>query len=126
MVVLDSGGLTRLSERTRQAAALIEALATEGLWPPRVPAPVLVESLRGDRGKDALVNRLLKTCDVVEEIPEALARRAALFRTRARTGSAVDAIVVAVAEPGGLVLTSDKGDLRALAGHARDVRVEPI
>jgi hypothetical protein len=59
-------------------------------------------------------------------IPEALARRAALLRRQAQRGSAVDAIVVALAEPGGPVLTSDLGDLDTLAGHADDVTVERV
>ena len=126
LLVLDSGGVSRLSERSRTAAALIVALRAEGLWPPVVPTPVLVEALQGDAGRDASANRLLKTCDVLEDIPERLARRAAYLRTQARRGSAVDSLVVAIAEPGGAVLTSDVGDLRALAGHARDVRVERV
>jgi hypothetical protein len=47
MLVLDSGGVTRLAERSQQAAALVEALRDEGLWPPLVPAVVLVECLQG-------------------------------------------------------------------------------
>jgi hypothetical protein len=41
----------------------------------------------------------------------------------ARQGSAVDAIVVASAEPGGSVLSGDISDLRAIAAHADDVLV---
>lgn len=125
MLVLDSGGVSRLSERSRRAAALIVALRAEGLWPPLVPTPVLIEALHGHAGKDAPTNRLLKTCDVVEDIPESLARRAAYLRTKAQAGSAVDALVVAFAEPGGSVLTSDAEDLSALANHAGGVVVEP-
>ncbi len=73
-----------------------------------------------------MANRLLKTCDVVEDIPETVARRAAFLRTRARRGSAVDALVVAMAEPGGSVLTSDPDDLSALAAHARDIIIERV
>jgi len=69
---------------------------------------------------------LLKTCDIVEVIGEPLARRAALLRRLARRGSAVDALVVALAEPGGTVLTSDPGDLSALAHYAHDVIVEKV
>jgi hypothetical protein len=123
MLVLDSGAVSRLSERSRVVAALLSALRTEGLWPPVVPSPVLIEALQGDPSKDTPVNRLLSTCDVVEDVPEQLARRAALLRTRARRGSAIDALVVAVAEPGGTVLTSDPGDLCALADHAREVMI---
>ena len=41
-------------------------------------------------------------------------------------GIEVDAIVVAVAEPDGRVLTGDPEDLEALAGHADHVLVETI
>jgi hypothetical protein len=86
----------------------------------------LVECLQGHAGRDANENQLLKTCDVVDRIPESLARRAALLRRRARRGSAVDALVVAMAEPGGTVLTTDPGDLEALASHAQRVVIERV
>ncbi len=54
------------------------------------------------------------------------ARRAALLRFRATRGSAVDAVVVALAEHGGSVLTGDPEDLRALAAHADGVTVAAI
>ncbi len=126
MLVLDSGAVSRLAERSRQAAALILAFREHDLWPPAVPSVVLVECLEGHAGRDALANRFLKTCDVLEEIPEPLARRAAALRRRARRGSAVDALVVAFAEPGGTVLTSDPRDLSALAGYANRVSVEKV
>ena len=91
-----------------------------------VPSPVLIECLQGHAGKDARVNLLLKSCDVLDVIDVVLARRAGWLRTRAQQGSAVDALVVAVAEPGGTVLTSDPDDLRALAAYARDVRIVAV
>ncbi len=106
--------------------ALILALRQEGLWPPAVPSVVLVECLQGHGVRDAAENRLLKTCDVVATITEGLARRAASLRRRARRGSAVDAVVVAMAEPGGTVLTADPGDLQALVAHSDGVVVERI
>lgn len=87
---------------------------------------VLVESLHGDPARDANVNRFLKTCIVQPEVTPTVARRAAELRRRARTGSAVDALVVALAEPGGTVLTGDKADIEALAAHARRVAVELV
>ena len=63
---------------------------------------------------------------LAEEIPEPLARRAALLRRQARRGSAVDALVVAFAEPDGTALTSDLDDLEALAEHANRVSVEKV
>jgi len=86
----------------------------------------LIEALHGHSGRDAQTNRLLKACNVIEQVPEKLARRAALLRYLARRGSAIDALVVAMAEPGGTVLTSDLADLRALAAHASDVLIERI
>jgi hypothetical protein len=126
VLVLDSGAVTRLAERSRQAAALIFALREQGLWPPVVPSIVLVECLQGHAGRDALANSFLKTCDIVEVIPESLARRAALLRRKARRGSAIDALVVAFAEPVGTALTSDLDDLEALAEHATRVIVEKV
>ena len=97
-----------------------------GLWPTLVPAPVLVECLTGHAGRDASANRLLKTCDVVTELPQALARRCARLRFEARRGSAVDAIVIGVAEPDGVVLSSDTADLAALAHAATGVTIRTV
>lgn len=126
MLVLDSGAISRLSERSRVARSYIEELRAAGLWPPLVPIPVMIEALQGDAARDASANRLLKTCEVIEQIPEGLARRAARLRRLARRGSAIDSLVVAMAEPGGSVLTSDLRDLSALAQHAHDVAVEGV
>ena len=126
MLVLDSGGLSRLSKRNRRAAALIAAFKDVGLWPPVVPTVVVAESTSGTPRTDANINRLLKTCDVDPVLPEATARRAAQLRARARKGSAVDALVIALAEPGSTVLTTDREDLEALADHADDVDIEVV
>ena len=126
MLVLDSGGVSRLARRDRQTVALIIALRQRGLWPPVVPTVVLVESLTGVAARDANTNRFLKACDIRPSVSERVARRAVALRTQARRGSAVDALVVASAEPGGTVLTSDRDDLSALAASATDVRIELI
>lgn len=123
MLVLGSGGVSRLARRRPDAAAVIAAFKAEGLWPPVVPSVVLVESTTGRQRRDANVNRFLKTCDIVEDLPQHLARRAGTLRALARQGSAVDAIVVALAEPGGAVLTGDIKDLTALAAYADGVRI---
>lgn len=122
-LVLDSGGLTHLARRRQDTAAVVAVLKRDGLWPPIVPSVVLVESLSGRQRNDVHMNRLLKTCDVAEELPAPLARRAGALRSLAGQGSAVDAVVVAMAEPGGTVLGSDLKDLRALAAFADDVIV---
>lgn len=123
LLVLDSGGVSRLSRRRQDNAAMIAVFKRDGLWPPIVPSVVLVECLSGRQRTDALVNRLLKTCDIVEDLPEGVARRAGALRAMAHRGSAVDAVVVAMAEPGGAVLGGDLDDLRAIATYADDVIV---
>lgn len=126
VLVLDSGAVTAFAERSTAALALQVELRREGLWPPKVPTAVLIESLTGNGPRDAETYRFLKSCDLVDILPEPLARRAATLRTKARRGSAVDALVVATAEPGGTVLTSDVADCEALAARASRVRVVRI
>jgi hypothetical protein len=125
-LILDSGGVTRLAVRSRYVAALILELREHELWPPVVPSIVLVECLQGHVARDAHVNALLKTCDIVEEVPEHVARRAAFLQRKARRGSAVDALLVALAAPDNTVLTGDTDDLTALAQFSARVRVERI
>lgn len=126
MLIIDSGGVSRLAERSTRTLALIRALRAAELWPPVAPTVVLVESLQGHSGRDANTNRFLKTCLVEDIVSERIARRAAELRRRARRGSAVDAIVVALAEPGGVILTGDQADIGALAAHTDEVSVEAI
>lgn len=118
-LVLDSGGLSSLT----QQRARLQELQRRGLWPAQVPSVVLAEALTGDHRRDFHVNRLLRACQV-RDVDETQSRDAP--RLRAATGragsiSAVDAVVAAVAgaRPGGLILTSDPGDLRALGEHTR-------
>lgn len=124
MLVLDSGGVSMLAERSTRAAALIIVFKRQGLWPPLVPSVVLVECLSGRPDRDARTNQFLKTCDVQTMPGEKLARRAAHLRGLARKGSALDAVVVAAAEPNGTVCGGDVDDLGSLAAHADDVLIE--
>ena len=123
-LVLDSGGLTMLAGHR----ARLEELRRRDEWPPLAASVILTESLTGDHRRDFHENRLVRTCDV-RPVDEALARVAAALRTAvggARTPSAVDAIVVALADHAGgaTILTTDPRDLRALARHTKnEVRV---
>ena len=123
VLVLDSGAVTSLARRDRRRAANARHSGAGTPQPTVVPAVVLVECLTGRQRTDAVVNRFLKRCKVVDAPDEKLARRAGSLRARAGQGSAVDAVVVAMAEPGGAVLTHDIEDLQALAAHARGVTV---
>jgi hypothetical protein len=43
--------------------------------------------LQGHAGRDAATNHLLKTCDILDQLPDVLARRAAQLRRLARTAA---------------------------------------
>ncbi|MGH9292940.1 MAG: PIN domain-containing protein [Acidimicrobiales bacterium] len=126
-VVLDSHGLTALAA----SRARLEELRHRGEWPAIVPCVVLVEALTGDHRRDYHENRLLQACEV-RPVDELVARTAAALRSKVaarRIPSAIDAIVVAVADDagGGTILTRDPGDLRALARQtAHEVKVSAV
>ena len=120
---LDSGAVTRLARRDRRRAANVRRSGAGTPQPTVVPAVVLVDCLTGRQRTDAMVNRFLKKCKVTDAPDEKLARRAGTLRARAGQGSVVDTAVVAMAEPGGAVLTHDIEDLQALAAHTRNVSV---
>ena len=122
-IILDSGAVTSLARKSRQAVASIQLTGKKDSWFTVVPSLALFECPSGQQRTDAVVNRFIKRCAVVDGPHERLARRAGVLRAQAGRGSAVDAVVVAIAEPGGAVLTGDTDDLRALAAHAQDVSV---
>jgi predicted nucleic acid-binding protein len=115
-LVLDSGGVSALAVN----AAKLREIKSRGHWPPVVPADVLVESLTGDHRRDFHANRLLNQC-LISSVTELVARHAAILRyaCRRKAASAVDAIVAATADHagGGIVLTSDPDDLKALVAN---------
>jgi hypothetical protein len=125
-LILDGGAITYLAQGSSYARAVLAVLGSEDQWPPVVPSLVLVECLTGHPHKDVRTNKFLKGCDVRAVLSEPTARRAAELRTTAGRGSAVDAALVALAEPDGLVLTGDKHDLTKLASNAAGVRIETI
>jgi predicted nucleic acid-binding protein len=124
-LVLDSMAVTALGCRDRQTAARLAALRLRGLWPPIVPTAVLVDSLTGNRVRDALAHRTMGL-SLVHPLDEPMARRAAQLRRRARAGSAVDAIVVATAELfEALVITGNLDDLARLSQPANGIALLP-
>jgi len=125
-LVLDSAAITALGRRDRQTAARLAALRLRGLWPPIVPTAVLVDSLTGNRVRDALAHRTVGL-SLVHPLDEPMARRAAQLRRRARAGSAVDAIVVATAELfEALVITGNLDDLARLSQPANGIALLPV
>jgi hypothetical protein len=125
-LVLDTGAVTTLGRRNRQTAARIAALRRRGLWPPILPASVLIESLTGNRVRDTLASRTVEL-SMVYPLEEPLVRRAAQLRGLARAGSAVEATVVATAEQlEALVISCTSDTLTRLSRHANGVSVLPL
>jgi predicted nucleic acid-binding protein len=127
--VLDSEGLWVVARNDSNDARAVLAASRRAGVPVLVPAAVLAETLFGDE-RDARANQALKRLQVIP-LTEAVARSAAeLKRLAGMSGVAAttDAVVVAtsVAAGGGVVLTSDVDDVRALASCARGTRVRPV
>jgi len=128
-VVLDSEGLWAVARNDSEDARAVLTASNEAGVPVLVPAAVLAETLFGD-GRDARANQALKKLQIIP-VTDPIARLAAGFKRQAgMTGVAptIDAIVVATsaAAGGGVVLTSDIDDIRALANCATGVRIRPV
>jgi hypothetical protein len=98
-----------------------------------VPTAILVEATTGDAGRDAEINRILgvlgRAAAALVSTDEAIARRAARLRYRAKTDDGIDALVAATAAADTspcVLLTSDPDDLERLLAdepHVSVVRV---
>lgn len=128
-VVLDSQGLWAVVRNDSEDARAVLAASSQAGVPVLVSAAVLAETLYGDE-RDARANQVLKKIEIAP-VTDPIARSAArLKRLAGMTGvpATVDALVVATAEAagGGVILTSDPGDIRALAACVSDRRIKPV
>jgi hypothetical protein len=76
---------------------------------------VVAQVWRDASGRQALLSRLLRSVDV-RAVDRALGQGAGVLLGRAGRGDAVDATVVAIANAGDRIATSDPEDIRALVG----------
>jgi predicted nucleic acid-binding protein len=132
-LVLDSGAIIALSRYDVRTRALVAA-AIEQEIPVIIPAPVVAETTRGTNA-DAVIDRvlrwMLRRSGTLAPIGEREARLAGRLLRQLRDAHSkhppptVDAMIVAVAiaRGGGVLLTSDPGDLQALAASNPEVRV---
>lgn len=117
-VTLDTGALIAASRDDRRFWVWWKWLTLKGLVA-SVPSPVVAQAWRGPR--DARLAMVLGGC---REVPldGTASRRTGELCARAGTADVVDAFVVrGAADRKEDVLTSDPGDLRALAAHAPGV-----
>ncbi|MBO0816645.1 MAG: PIN domain nuclease [Actinobacteria bacterium] len=123
VLVLDAGAFVAVERGDRDTVALIKRERLAG----RVPVShggVVAQVWRGGTGRQVPVARLLAGVDVAA-LDDGLGRRAGMLLARAGLADAIDAAIMCLAGDGDDILTSDPGDLRALA-RAAGVHVELI
>jgi len=85
---------------------------------------VVAQVWRGGSGRQVPMARLLAGTDVIP-VDDRLGRRAGMLLALSGQSDAIDAAVVCLAADGDDILTSDPGDLRALA-QAAEIHVELV
>ena len=123
MLVLDAGAFMAVERNDRDVVALIKRELLAG----RAPVShggVVAQVWRGGTGLQVPVARLLAGVEIAA-LDDRLGRQAGMLLARSGASEAIDAAVVCLAADGDDILTSDPGDLRALA-EAAGVHVELI
>jgi hypothetical protein len=123
MLVLDAGAFVAVERGDRDVVALVKRERLAGR-PPVTSGGVVAQVWRGGRGRQAELARLLAGVHVAA-VDDHLGRRAGMLLARSGQSDVIDATVVCLAADGDDILTSDPGDLRALA-EAAEVHVELI
>lgn len=122
-VTYDTGALVAADRGERQQWARHRALLARREIPV-IPAPVVAQAWRGGGARQALLARLIAGCRV-ESLDDTRARATGTLAARAATPDVVDACVVEGAlRRHDLVISSDPGDLRAIAaatGHHLEI-----
>lgn len=115
-VLLDAGALVAVERRDRTLIANLKAAGEAGERL-RTNAAVLGQVWRGGSGRQATLAKFLQTVDVLPVDIE-LGRKAGMLLGMAGVSDVVDASLVAMANHGDRIVTSDVDDLRRLASHA--------
>jgi hypothetical protein len=123
MLVLDAGAFVAAERGERDVIALVKRERLAGRSPVTCGG-VVAQVWRGGHGRQAPLARLLAGVDIVP-VDDSLGRRAGILLGRSGQSDAIDAAVVCLAADGDDILTSDPGDLIALA-EAADIHVELI
>ena len=118
-LVLDAGAFVAVERADRQMVARLRAAERGGLEL-RSNGAVVAQVWRDASGRQASLSRLLRSVDV-RGVDRALGQSAGVLLGRSGRGDAVDATLVAIANAGDRIATSDPEDIRALvvaSGHA--------
>ena len=123
-LVLDAGAFVAVERANRAMVARLRAAERGGLEL-KSNGAVVAQVWRDASGRQALLSRLLRSVDV-RAVDRALGQGAGVLLGRAGRGDAVDATVVAIANAGDRIATSDPEDIRALVGaYGRAILVLP-
>lgn len=123
-LLLDAGALVAVERADRDTVALIKRELALGRAP-LTHGGVVGQVWRGG-ARQAHLARLLPALEVVG-LDEALGRRAGVLIGRARMADVIDAALVLLATDEDWLLTSDPGDLAALAAAAGlHVNIVPV
>ena len=111
-LVLDAGAFVAVDRGDRAMAARLRVAERGGLEL-RSNGAVVAQVWRDPSGGQAELARLLRSVDV-KPVDRRLGQDAGVLSGRAGAGDAVDATVVAIAQAGDRIITSDPDDIRAL------------
>ena len=121
-LILDAGALIAIDRDDPAMIARLRVAHSAGLEL-RTTGIVVAEVWRGDGARQHNLARLLKSVDV-RSVDDRLGRSAGVLLGRAARRQAADATIVAIAESGDRIATSDLGDIGALvAASGRRVAV---
>ncbi len=123
MLVLDAGAFVAVEHGSRDLVVLLKREHLAGRSP-ATSGGVVAQVWRGGNRQQVPMARLLAGTDVVP-VDDRLGRRAGMLLARNGQSDAIDAAVVCLAADGDDILTSDPGDLRALA-EAAEIHVELV
>jgi hypothetical protein len=115
-LILDAGALIGADRDDRGVVAELRRAQQEGLEL-RTNPMVVAQVWRDRRGRQVSLARLLQAVKVLP-VQDEDGREAGVLLGQAGTSDPIDATVVLLADPGDRILTSDPGDLTALAKAA--------
>ncbi|MCY4104931.1 MAG: twitching motility protein PilT [bacterium] len=122
-VILDSGALIALEGDDRSMWRRLKgALQSES--PPRTHGGVVAQVWRGGTGRQARLAAALQAIEVTA-LDATVGRRAGVLLARSGLTDAIDAALIALADHGDRIITSDPGDLAVVAA-CTDRRIDVV
>jgi len=123
-VLLDAGAFIAIESGYQPVKRLVKGARQSGI-PLRTHGGVIAQVWRGGRDQA----RLARALRMVETVPlnEELGRQAGLLLARSDLSDAIDAALVAMADHGDEIITSDPDDLfRLVAASQRRIDIIPL